>query len=207
MPLEVEIKLRIPDGRTAQRLMEDERVCDALMADFQDTAMESVYYDTRDNALQERHWAYRLRREGGLTVACCKTSETKEGTLFSRREWQAPGAPAETALPRLVEAGAPEELLSFGEMLPQCTVVFTRTAAPLRLSDNTHVEIAIDKGHLMADDKKEEFWELELELLAGDLEEMQSLSGYLEQKYALAAEHLSKYARALRLIRSRAANV
>jgi len=206
MPLEVEIKLRVPDGRTAGRILEDARVCDSLMTGFQDTAMESVYYDTPDDALQKRRWAFRIRREGDLTVACCKASESKEGTLFARREWQVPGTPAETALARLVEAGAPEELLRFGEMLPQCTAVFTRTAAPLRLSDDTHVEIALDKGHLIADDKKEEFLELELELLSGDLEEMRRLAEHLEQKYALAAEHLSKYARALRLIRSRAAN-
>jgi len=203
MPMEVEIKLRVPDGRVAARMAEDERVRGYLMTDFRDADMDAVYYDTVDGALEQRQWAYRIRREGALSVACCKAAESKDGAVFSRREWQVPGEPPETALLRLVETGAPEALLSFGELLPQCAIVFTRRFAPLRLSDDTHAEMAIDSGCLTAGDKQEDFWELELELLSGNLAEMREFAEYLEKKYTLAAEHLSKYARALRLIRTR----
>lgn len=204
MPMEVEIKLRIPDARTATRIWEDNRIAAHMMTPFREIEMEAVYYDTADRLLQTRHWSFRIRREGERTVAACKTSESKDGSLFSRREWEVLAETPQQALPLLVEAGAPQELLSLGEMLPQCRICFTRTAAPLQLPNHdTAVEIVVDNGELEADGKKEHVLELELELLAGQLEEMQNLAEYLEKKYLLQAEHLSKYARALRLIRSR----
>ncbi|MDR0325325.1 MAG: CYTH domain-containing protein [Oscillospiraceae bacterium] len=204
MPTETEIKLRLPGDWAAPPILEDERVAAYLMRDFSDTEMDAVYYDTEGGELDKRQWSLRLRREGDVSVASCKTAGTRDGSMLTRGEWQVRAEDWETALPLLVEEGAPSSLLSLpGPFVPRCMIRFTRTAAPLRLPDGSTAELALDRGTLSAGEKQETFLELELELLTGDPGGMAALAAYLESKYALSKEYNSKYARALRLIRSR----
>jgi inorganic triphosphatase YgiF len=204
MPSEIEIKLRLPGEWSAQPILEDSRVADCLMREFSETEMESVYYDTDKGFLSERQWSLRLRRENGVSVAACKTAGTREGAMFTRSEWQVYAPGIDAALPLLVDEGAPGELLQLtGLLLPRCSSRFTRTAAPLRLPDGSTAELALDRGELLAGDKREELLELELELLTGESAGMLELAAYLESRYALSKEYNSKYGRALRLIRSR----
>ena len=204
MPAEIEIKLRLPGEWAVPPILEDERIAACMMRDFSDTAMDAVYYDAESGELDKRQWSLRLRREGETSVACCKTAGTRDGSLFSRSEWQVFAEDWETALPLLVAEGAPSALLTLpGPLLPRCAIRFTRTAAPLRLPDGSTAELALDRGTLSAGEKRETFLELELELLTGDPGEMVALAAYLEGKHALSKEYSSKYARALRLLRTR----
>ncbi|MDR0293416.1 MAG: CYTH domain-containing protein [Oscillospiraceae bacterium] len=206
MPTEIEIKLRLPGEWAVPPILEDGRVAACLMRDFADTEMDAVYYDTERGELSERQWALRLRRENGVTVAACKVAETRDGPLFSRGEWQVFAEDWETALPLLAAEGAPEKLLSLqSPLVPRCAVKFTRTTAPLRLPDGSTAELALDRGTLSAGNKREDLLELELELLTGGPGGMTELAAYLESRYALSKEYNSKYARALRLLRSRPA--
>ena len=204
MPTEIEIKLRLPGEWAVTPILEDERVAACMMREFAETDMDSVYYDTEKGELSERQWSLRLRRENGVSVASCKTAGTRDGAMFSRGEWQVYAEDWETALPLLVAEGAPGTLLSLdGPPLPRCSVRFTRTAAPLRLPDGSAAELALDRGLLSAGEKREDLLELELELLTGDPGGMSELAAYLEEKHALFKEYNSKYARALRLLRTR----
>ena len=204
MPTEIEIKLRLPGEWAAPPIFEDERIAACMMRDFSDTEMDAVYYDTEKGELDKRQWALRLRREGSVSVAACKTAGTRDGAMASRGEWQVCAEDIETALPLLVADGAPSSLLSLsGPLLPRCAVRFTRTAAPLHLPDGSTAELALDRGTLSADEKQEPFLELELELLTGEPGEMAALAAYLEDRHKLSKEYNSKYARALRLLRSR----
>lgn len=203
MPIEVEIKLRLPDKRAAERVLDDSRVRACRMAPFSDTQMKALYFDTPEGALSARKWSLRLRRENGVSVAVCKTMGTQESGFFSRSEWQAPAETLEEAIPLLISEGAPPELAEFTGYLPRCEMDFVRTSAHLRLPGGSIVELAVDCGFLRAGDKTEPLFELELELITGTPESMVELSGFLEEKYGLLRELSSKYARALRLIRSR----
>lgn len=204
MPTEIEIKLRLPGEWAIQPILEDERVRECLMRDFADTDMDAVYYDTESGELSERQWSLRLRRENGVSVAACKAAGTRDGAMFSRGEWQVFADDWDTALPLLAAEGAPSKLLALsGPLLPHCSIRFTRTAAPLRLPDGSTAELALDRGTLSAGEKQESLLELELELLTGNPEEMAAFAAYLETKHALFKEYNSKYARALRLIRTR----
>lgn len=204
MPTEIEIKLRLPGEWAIPPVLEDERVSDCLMADFTEREMDAVYYGTGSGETDTRQWSLRLRREDGATVASCKTAETRDGAMVSRGEWQVFAEDWETALPMLVADGAPGELLDLADRLvPQCSVKFTRTAAPLLLPGGSTAELALDRGTLSAGEKQEALLELELELLTGEPDGIVELAAYLESKYALSKEHNSKYARALRLLRTR----
>jgi inorganic triphosphatase YgiF len=205
MPTETEIKLRLPGEWAVPPVLEDGRVAGRLMTDFTECEMNAVYYDTAGGEMDGRKWSLRLRREGGVTVAACKTGESRDGAVVSRGEWQVCAGDWETALPLLAEAGAPEELreIRAEDLVPRCRVTFTRTAAPLRLPDGSVAEMALDRGTLMAGEKQEVLLELELELLTGEPGEMAELAAYLESRHSLSKEYNSKYARALRLLRTR----
>lgn len=204
MPSEIEIKLRLPGDWVVPSILEDERVAALMMREFSETEMEAEYYDTEKGELSERQWSLRLRRENGVSVAACKTAGARDGAMFSRSEWQVYAPDIDSAIPLLVNEGAPGALLSLaGPLLPQCSSRFIRSAAPLCLPDDSTAELALDHGELLAGEKREELLELELELLTGDPTGMLELAAYLESKYALSKEYNSKYARALRLIRSR----
>ncbi|MDR1670064.1 MAG: CYTH domain-containing protein [Oscillospiraceae bacterium] len=204
MPTEIEVKLRLPGEWVIQPVLEDARVTACMMREFSETEMEAEYYDTDQGELSDRQWSLRLRREGGVSVAACKTAGTRDGAMFSRSEWQVNAPDIESAVPLLVDEGAPGALLLLaGRLLPRCSSRFTRTAAPLSLPDGSTAELALDRGELLAGEKREELLELELELLTGESAGMLELAAYLEIKYALSKEYNSKYARALRLIRSR----
>jgi inorganic triphosphatase YgiF len=204
MPTEIEIKLRLPGEWAVPPVLEDERVLACLMRDFTECGMDAVYYDTESGELDKRQWSLRLRREGGVPVASCKTAETRDGSMFTRGEWQVFAGDWETALPLLADAGGPEELRNIPlPLVPRCRVEFTRTAAPLRLPDGSTAELALDRGTLSAGEKQEALLELELELLTGEPDGMIELAAHLESKHALSKELNSKYARALRLLRTR----
>lgn len=210
MAIETEIKLRIEDTFTVEKLISDERVQSYLKEDFRDIQMESTYYDTADGEAVRRRWALRLRREDDKTVATLKTRNelSVEGgkNIFIRNEWQTEAPTFEAAIPQLIELGAPEELRTVVEnssLQAQCQVRFVRKSAILYLPDGVRVDMCVDRGELIAGEKSEPIWELELELLFGAPSAVEELAAYLEEKYGLKKEYVSKYERALRLLRSR----
>ena len=108
--------------------------------------------------------------------------------------------------PQLVEQGAPKQILGIIEetkLIERCRIVFLRRSAVLKLPDGVLVDMAIDKGTIYAAGKSAPLYELELELLFGAPEALTPLSDLFTQKYKLEREILSKYEKALRLIRSR----
>ena len=208
MAIETEIKLRIGDTLLPEKLCGDPRVQEYLRAPFRPIQMNSIYYDTADGEVSRRRWALRLRSEDGVNVATMKTGGTRsqDGSLFSRNEWQTEAPSFQEAIPQLIKLGAPEELREIVARSPleeRCRVSFVRHSSVLWLPDGVRVDMCVDLGEIQADGKTEPISELELELLFGPIEPVLELARYLTETYGLQNEHVSKYERALRLIRSR----
>ena len=207
MALETEIKTKIPDTIMPEKLCSDPRVLSYLKVPFHDIKMESHYFDTPDSACSARHWALRLRSEDGTNIATLKTAGTRSPNgLFSRGEWQTPADDFVSAVPQLIHLGAPAELEEIVKNQPleeKCCVLFTRRSSVLELDSETRVDMCIDQGEILAEGKSESIYELELELLFGSLDKMIEFSSYLTETYGLQEEMISKYERALRLIRKR----
>lgn len=208
MAIEAEIKLLIPDARTAERLTADPLVLSALREPFHETDMDAVYYDTPSWELSKQKWALRLRRENGVPVVTVKAPSGKSpgGGIFCRDEWQTKAETAEEGAVRLVGMGAPAklgEIVKNGPLEEVCRIRFTRRSAVLHLPEGVRVDMAVDSGSVEAGEKTEPLLELELELLFGDAESMIRLATELISRYSLQKEYISKYERALRLIRSR----
>ncbi len=208
MAVEAEIKLRIPDTHVAEKLMSDPLVVSALREPFRETVMDAVYFDSASGALTGRKWALRLRREGDVPVVTIKipSDTVLGGGIFCRNEWQVTADSIEEGVPRLVEMGAPAEIGEIVKNTPmqeKCRIRFTRSSSVLYLPDGVRIDMAIDSGDVSAGEKHDPMLELELELLFGDSAAMIRLSTELIAKYSLQKEYISKYERALRLIRSR----
>ena len=208
MPTEIELKFRIPDEYTIQKLTSDLLVRSYILDDFSDMPMDAFYYDLSNKALSKRKWTFRMRREGENSVATLKTAAISQtvGGLFSRDEWQCPAETLEEGLSGLLAVGAPAELAEFvkdSEFVKLCRISFNRHRAVLCVRDDTRIEMAIDSGRVEAGGKSEALLELELELLFGDVSAVLELGNYLAAQYNLQKEMISKYERALRLIRRR----
>lgn len=157
--------------------------------------METVYYDTADQALSSRHYTLRRRLENERSVCTLKTPAGE-----ARNEWETENVFIENAIEDLIAQGAPAELRQFAKdgLFPICGAKFTRLAKILRL-ENAEVELALDHGYLFAGDRKEPLCEVELELKSGDKLACKQYAEQLAAEFMLEEEPRSKFARAFAL--------
>ncbi len=183
----------------------DRTVLDRIVARYtgpwQETAMESCYYDTEDGALQQRRWTLRRRREGGISVICVKTPGTAESGVPARGEWEWRGDSVQEALPHLVAAGAPAELLAVTEgrtLAVVCGARFLRRAVRIQL-EASELELAADNGVLCGGGREEPLCEVEAEHKSGDPAATAAFASDLARRFGLHPEPESKFRRALSL--------
>ena len=159
--------------------------------------METAYYDTPTGAMSARRYTLRRRMENGVSVCTLKTPAGD-----ARGEWETECDTIESAIPKLMEMGAPGDLetLTKEGLVHICGAKFTRLAKTITLPECT-VEIALDKGVLTGGGKTEPLCEAEVELKAGPKEACDAFAEALAQRFGLATEEKSKFARALALYR------
>ncbi len=158
--------------------------------------MGSTYFDTPSGALSERRFTLRRRMENGKSVCTLKVPAGKQG----RGEWETDCPDIMQAIPQLVALGAPAEIVSLtGEGLREvCGAEFTRLAVPVTY-EGTELELALDQGVLTGGGGSCPFWEVEVELKAGEREITDRYAAALAGAYDLEAESRSKFQRALAL--------
>ena len=200
MGKEIEYKLEIPHSDLVARIMTDPYVTSRLEGTWQQTTMTTKYYDSPEGRFSKRHWTLRLRQEGERSVVCVKTPTPESHT---RGEWQILAHEInDEAVSRLIEAGAPIELLYLygaGDVEPVCGASFLRKHGMLRFQDGSCAELSCDEGQLLGKCQRIPLCELELELYGGDPEEMLALLHYLCDSYGLREQTKSKHARARNL--------
>ena len=205
MPLELEVKLRVPSDEAADKLFDDADIAANVRSKMPPTPFISRYYDTPSGDITSRGWSLRLRVEGDRAIAALKTraEDTSGGLLFSRNEWQVPAESIYDGIGLLLEEGAPPELREITrdvELVEVCRLDLTRRGVVAELAGGLLVDITEDKGLLVAGGRSEPLHELEVELLFGRGEELEPLVDRFQELYGLERERLSKYERALRLI-------
>ena len=188
MALEIELKFAA-----------EESAFEGLMAESAEWTcyeMATTYYDTTDAMLGSRYWTLRRRFENGLSVCTIKTPLKGLG----RNEFEVACDDIGEAIPRLVEMGAPRELLAYtaNGVEEVCAARFTRMAGKIML-DGAEAELALDKGELLGGGNVLPFVEVEIELKSGDLKAVTAYGAALAERFNLRPEHKSKYKRALTL--------
>lgn len=161
------------------------------------------YLDTRDRKLSRTGMAYRIRRTNGKAFEATIKSRGETVNGFSRRAEYT--VPLEQARP-VLQGFEPQvdqklqTLLQEDELLPLCTVEFTRKVALLQLSAVTVVEAAVDTGTIKAGGKEALIGEIELELKKGQERELLRFTAELAQEIPLLPEERSKFSRGLALL-------
>ena len=204
MATEIEIKLAVPSPAMMEQILADPQLTQYMLDPLTTRRMRTTYYDTPDGALQARRWTLRLRDEGGTHVAAMKTPNASSGTgMYTRREWQCRATKIDEALERLVEQGAPAELLRLTNgvaLEPICEAEFDRRSACLYLPDGVRIELDADVGTLRGGANTCPLCEVELELVSGEAAPMLAFAAYLQEHHALREERKSKFVRASELV-------
>ena len=156
-------------------------------------AMETTYYDDPEGQLSKLHWTLRKRMENEISVCILKTPA---GGLL-RGEWEIECDGILEAVPKLVEMGAPKQLLVFtaNGVKSVCGARFVRMAGPIEV-EGAVLELALDSGVFMGGGREEPFTEVEVELKHGSEEAAVSFGEALAASMNLQPEHRSKVGRA-----------
>ena len=163
---------------------------------YEQYQMQTTYYDTPDGALSARHITLRCRMENQDAVCTVKTPIDGYG----RGEWDCRCDDICKAVPMLVEAGAPKELLELTApgITPVCGARFTRYAGTVVFA-GTLLEIALDSGVLLGGGREVPLCEVEVELKSGEPESAIAFGMELQRCFALVPQKKSKFRRALDL--------
>ncbi len=176
--------------------------------------LESVYYDTPDLRLGQRHVTLRVRRKKGRFTQNVKSENDGSGALFARGEWE---QEVQSLSPRLdVLPDEAVEVLGLvlpGELRETFRTKFVRERAIITrqaaMGQESRIEVAIDRGEVIANKPgargrstkvRETIQECELELVQGDPRDLFELALDLQQAAGLTIVQESKAARGYRLL-------
>jgi CHAD domain-containing protein/adenylate cyclase class IV len=205
-PMEVELKYRMTDVATGERLLAaDELAGFAAVGPAERVEHRDRYLDTADGALEAAGYAGRLRTSGDATILTLKGLERHDGggALQRRAELEGPADPLQppSAWPASAARDAVIEIA--GDRRLEDLVSLRQVRRKREYARNgTVVEVSVDDVEvLVGADVAERFAELELELREGaeaDLEPLADLLGEIEE---LVAVDSSKLERALEVVR------
>lgn len=158
--------------------------------------MHTRYFDTPHQAFRGRRWTLRLRLENGRPICTLKT-RLSDG---SRGEYETESGDIVSAIPALLEQGAPAELeeLAREGLEEVCGARFTRLARIIDIPGG-QVELALDRGEFTGGGRTLPFTEAEAELKAGPDEVLARFGRALAEEFSLREEPRSKIQRAMAL--------
>lgn len=162
--------------------------------------MHTRYFDTPHQAFRGRRWTLRLRLENGRPICTLKT-RLPDG---SRGEYETESGDIVSAIPVLLEQGAPAELeeLAREGLEEVCGARFTRLARIIDVPGG-QVELALDRGEFTGGGRTLPFTEAEAELKAGPDEVLARFGRALAEEFSLREEPRSKIQRAMALAENR----
>lgn len=199
---EIELKLVVA-AKSLKKLLASELMQAAVEKDSRKTVhLESSYYDTEDYALKEHGIAYRVRDKGdGTFEATVKTSQKSSSGLSERLELNLLLTENRAVTVGFKDLGLPFEL---SELAPNglqklFTTKINREIYIVKFK-NAVIEMAVDKGSIVAGKKKDQIDELELELLEGEPGELLELAAQIAELVPVFTEKRSKFARGLALL-------
>ncbi len=197
-PREIEIKFRA-DKDVVDALRQSPLLAGVAFAPARD--LVSVYYDTDDRLLRRKGIVLRVRRKGRATpVMGVKWSAESSGGLFSRHEVEAAcrtGLPdLQLLAPALRERVA--EIIGEHPLSPVFETRVKRRTATLRFG-HSDIELAHDEGVIAAGEARMPIAEIELELTAGNQQDLLDFAAALTRDRALQLDFEAKSDRGYRL--------
>ena len=206
-PVEVELKYRVLDGGTSDRLIEAERLgaFAATGRATRTTQLEDRYVDTIDGALGRAGFAVRLRQSGAGTIVSVKSLARTNGPGGSVRRDELEG-PADRVAPAgdWPASDARALVLEHAGDAPLVELVTVRQLRRKRQlkSPDARIELSLDEVDVVTRGRViERFVELEAELLKGDENALSALADVLDGESGLHRSAGSKLETAMAAVR------
>ena len=188
MPIEPELKFRIP--KTQLRWVAGMRIRGSRPGAATDRKLVSTYFDTPKHRLRRLGLTLRVRRSGDEFHQTVKSSAARS---FARGEWETKVPDASPNLGDLKKT--PLSALATKKLKRKLVPVFRtsvdRTARPFRIRAS-EVELAVDRGTIVAGRHKRPVAEYEIELKKGKLADLFRLARLLERRTGAELDLQSK---------------
>jgi inorganic triphosphatase YgiF len=169
-------------------------------ADIKQT--DSVYHDTPKGKLWQAGVTLRVRRSGEAFIQTVKADAAAAAGLFDRAEWEHRTASAEPDL-TLIAGTAAEPLLRKDSARAALRPVFGTLVERRRwhvAQDGSEIELILDRGEVIAGERRQPIVEVELELKSGAPAALFALADQLGRSVPLRLGVLTKSERGHRLL-------
>ena len=205
VPIEVELKFRMTDAATGERLIAgDELDGFTALGPAETTKVEDRYVDTPDGALTAAGYAGRLRTsERGTVITLKGLRRIDDGGVVHRREELEGEAVEGEPAASWPESAARDAVVGLAGDQPLGEIARIRQSRRKRLygRDGAVVEVSVDDVSVIAGGEiVERFAELELELREGEEAALEPLVDLLNEIEELVPAQTSKLERALAAI-------
>lgn len=200
---ETELKLRVMAADEWKQILKSPVLSVWRQADtYSKEMLEARYYDTADGRLHKAGFAYRVRRENGRWIATVKGRGQAGGGLHKRLEYNLAVAAPGPDLSVFNGIDAPvcglQQAVGAGELKTVMITRFERETVLISVGDST-IEVAADRGEIIAGGKRSPILEIELELKSGVPSALLLIGAKLAGQFFMLLEPRSKFARGLEL--------
>lgn len=136
-----------------------------LPGDPETAQQRSIYFDTHDRDLARGGLSLRIRRSGGRRVQTIKAEGDSATGLFARSEWE---RPVENDTPVLDDITPIRGLLDDATGLVPIFEVNVERRSWIVCEGDATIEAVLDRGEVVAGERRVPICEIELELKGGD---------------------------------------
>lgn len=179
-PVEIELTLRVDQAAPA-KLLSDRLIKSLMVGKISRRRLVSTYFDTPTQKLRSDGIALRIRRVGRACVQTVKINSPQASGLLTRIEEECRVASDRPEPSAIRDRTIAKRLLRkrvATHLTPQFSTEFVRTTVPLRLATG-EVELAIDKGRIVAGERFDPVCEVEIELRSGTVAAVYELGQHI----------------------------
>ena len=195
---EQEIKLTANDDAVLDEVLQSDLVrgLDTGIGSCDAVRYLGFYYDTEARVLADNLCSLRARREGDRWRAAFKYGGTIENGLSRRHELEADIAGQLHNAGQLPPGTLKDKVI---ELIPEDAPLCARVTVDMRRSirnlvfEGTAIELVADKGTIHGQNRQVALYELELELIRGDVARVVELGEMLTRQYALTPSTMTKH--------------
>src|SRR4051794_20556944 len=203
MKMEIEVKYSLPDDQTLHRIAAADRLNHLRVGELRDKLVNDRYMDTADLRFYNAGYICRVRTSGGRRLITLKSLGGGSGGALHQREEYETGADGDQ--PSDWDEGEARKLgekIAKGEPLSELfRLSQIRRVGYLYDGSRKVVELSLDRVNIEGNGRSEQFDELEAELRDGTNADTEHLAEHLETEYGHTQQPLSKFERALKILR------
>ena len=209
MPSATRIQYGLPSQSYMDQMLTDDLILRYVKDDYEYSKHRTEFYDTPDWRLTKEHYSMDVDRELAIpTVHLARARQTPDDLpgLLHGDTWTAPFESVDTMVDALAHRGAPLGFLSIArgaELVCHFEIAHSSQSTTLYLPDRTRLCMSFDDSVILAGGKEERSFELCMDLLFGEEQQLIIYCQQLRERFGLPPVLLSREMKAQRLLAGR----